>query len=175
MDLVAHLTSDPGPDTLTNGYDVLEGTMNLVQAIYLNNAVAPFDNEKVRQALCYAVDCGCHAGTDRGRPRHQGGLLHVPQLSASISMLLWLTPITHDVEKAKELLTEAGYPNGFTFTIKVPSNYTPHVNTALVLKEQLAAGGHYRRDRADRLELLARPTFTPSREFEGTVVGFDAS
>ena len=30
--------------------------MNLVQAIYLNNAVAPFDNVKVRQALCYAVD-----------------------------------------------------------------------------------------------------------------------
>ena len=39
-DLVAHLTSDQ-VNTLTNGYDVLEGTMNLVQAIYLNNAVAP--------------------------------------------------------------------------------------------------------------------------------------
>ena len=30
--------------------------MNLVQALYLNNAEAPFDNEKVRQALCYAID-----------------------------------------------------------------------------------------------------------------------
>lgn len=29
--------------------------MNLVQALYLNNKVKPFDNEKVRQALCYAV------------------------------------------------------------------------------------------------------------------------
>ena len=42
-------------NNLSNGYKVLEGTMNLVQAIYLNNAVAPFDNVKVRQALCYAV------------------------------------------------------------------------------------------------------------------------
>lgn len=30
--------------------------MNLVQALYLNNAAEPFNNEKVRQALCYAVD-----------------------------------------------------------------------------------------------------------------------
>ncbi|MFQ9410860.1 MAG: ABC transporter substrate-binding protein [Evtepia gabavorous] len=30
--------------------------MNLVQALYLNNDVEPFDNEKVRQAMCYAVN-----------------------------------------------------------------------------------------------------------------------
>ena len=30
--------------------------MNLVQAVYLNNAVAPFDNQQVRQALCCAID-----------------------------------------------------------------------------------------------------------------------
>ena len=42
LDLVAHLTIDQ-VNNLTNGYQVLEGTMNLVQAMYLNNAVAPFD------------------------------------------------------------------------------------------------------------------------------------
>lgn len=30
--------------------------MNLVQAIYLNNQAKPFDNQLVRQALCYAID-----------------------------------------------------------------------------------------------------------------------
>ena len=30
--------------------------MNLVQALYLNNAAEPFTDERVRQALCYAVD-----------------------------------------------------------------------------------------------------------------------
>lgn len=30
--------------------------MNLVQAVYLNNARAPFDNEKVRQAMSYAIN-----------------------------------------------------------------------------------------------------------------------
>ena len=54
LDLVAHLTADQ-ISTLSNGYDVLEGTMNLVQAIYLNHAVKPFDDVRVRQALCYAL------------------------------------------------------------------------------------------------------------------------
>ena len=30
--------------------------MNLVQALYLNNDQAPFDDVRVRQALCYAID-----------------------------------------------------------------------------------------------------------------------
>jgi peptide/nickel transport system substrate-binding protein len=34
-----------------------EGTMNLVQALYLNNKVAPFDTKlRSGQALCYALD-----------------------------------------------------------------------------------------------------------------------
>ena len=34
----------------------------------------------------------------------------------------------YDVEKAKSLLAEAGYPDGFSMTITIPSNYTPHMN-----------------------------------------------
>ena len=44
-----------------------------------------------------------------------------------------------DLDKAKELLKEAGLENGFTFTIKVPSNYTQHVETAQVIEQQLKA------------------------------------
>ena len=43
-------------DQLGDDFNVAEGTMNLVQAMYLNNAVAHFDAIRVRQALCYAVD-----------------------------------------------------------------------------------------------------------------------
>ena len=35
---------------------IFEGGMNLVQALYLNNAQKPFDDVKVRQAMCYAVN-----------------------------------------------------------------------------------------------------------------------
>ncbi|MBQ1603896.1 MAG: ABC transporter substrate-binding protein, partial [Oscillospiraceae bacterium] len=55
VDLYAHLPSNYASQ-LTEGFQIIEGTMNLVQAVYLNNAVEPLNNEKVRQALCYAID-----------------------------------------------------------------------------------------------------------------------
>ncbi len=55
VDVFAHLTTTQVPQ-LGDGFHVEEGTMNLVQALYLNNAEEPFDDVRVRQALCYAVD-----------------------------------------------------------------------------------------------------------------------
>lgn len=42
----------------------------------------------------------------------------------------------YDVEKAKALLAEAGYPNGFDVTITLPSGNTVAASIATVLKEQ---------------------------------------
>ena len=56
LDLVAHLSSDQILQIDTRDYNIEEGSMNLVQALYLNNAEAPFDDVRVRQALCYAID-----------------------------------------------------------------------------------------------------------------------
>ena len=55
VDICAHLTSAQTAQ-LGDDFTVAEGTMNLVQAVYLNNARAPFDNEKVRQAMSYAIN-----------------------------------------------------------------------------------------------------------------------
>ena len=55
VDIVAHMTEQQVKG-LSKDYTVLEGTMNLVQALYLNNAEGPLADVRVRQALCYAVD-----------------------------------------------------------------------------------------------------------------------
>lgn len=55
VDLCSKLTSAQTAQ-LSDSYTILEGTMNLVQAVYLNNNAAPFDNEKVRQAISYAIN-----------------------------------------------------------------------------------------------------------------------
>ena len=55
IDMFARLTTTQASQ-LGDQFNVLEGTMNLVQAMYLNNAQAPFDSELVRRASCYAVD-----------------------------------------------------------------------------------------------------------------------
>ena len=44
---------------------------------------------------------------------------------------------TYDVDKAKELMAEAGYEDGFDITITVPSNYQKHIDTAQVIAQQL--------------------------------------
>ena len=56
IDMVNHLTIDQVDTVMNEDYKVLEGTMNLVQALYLNNAAEPFSNELVRQALCHAIN-----------------------------------------------------------------------------------------------------------------------
>ena len=76
--------------------------------------------------------------------------------------------------KAKELLTQAGYPDGFDMTISVPNNYQPHMDTAEVVAEQLREAG---------IRVTIQPvewstwldTIYNGRQFQATVVGVDAA
>ncbi|MBQ9661676.1 MAG: ABC transporter substrate-binding protein [Oscillospiraceae bacterium] len=140
LDLVAHLSSDQTVQLDSGAFKIEEGSMNLVQALYLNNAEKPFDDVRVRQALCYAVDKQAVidlAFDGYGIPL---GTSMFPSFSKYYDESL-TDYYTLNLEKAKELLTEAGYPDGFEMTITVPSNYTPHVNTATVLVELLREAG----------------------------------
>lgn len=172
LDLVAHLTMDQ-VNNLTNGYTVLEGTMNLVQALYLNNAATPFNDVRVRQALCYAVDVPAMMDlTADGHGVRVGSSMY-PAFGKYFDPAL-ADAYPHDVEKAKELLAEAGYPNGFEFTIIVPSNYTPHVDTATVLVEQLKEAGITARVQTVDWNTWVADVYG-NRNFVATVCGFDAS
>lgn len=135
IDLCMHLTSTQTAQ-LTDGFNIEEGSMNLVQALYLNNAVAPFDNVLVRQALSYGID--------------KQGIIDLAFDGYGIPLGTSMFPsfqkyydetltdyYPHDPAKAKDLLNEAGYPNGFSMEITVPSNYQPHVDAAQVIVEQL--------------------------------------
>ena len=139
IDLFSHLTTTQAAQ-LGDDFQILEGTMNLVQALYLNNAVEPFNNETVRQALCYAVDKQQIidlAFDGYGSPI--GSSMYPAFQKYFVEDLTDYYP--YDPERAMELLAEAGYPDGFSMTITVPSNYQPHIDTAQVLVEQLKAVG----------------------------------
>ena len=172
VDLAMHLTVSQ-TQNLDERYNVLEGTMNLVQALYLNNAVAPFDDVRVRQALCYAIDRDAILElTADGHGTKLGSSMY-PAFTKYFDDSL-TDYYTYDPEKAKELLTEAGYPNGFTMTITVPSNYAPHVDTAQVLVEQLGAVGITVEIEEVEWNTWLQRTYT-ERDFQSTVVGFDAA
>ena len=116
--------------------------MNLVQALYLNNDVKPFDNEKVRQAMCYAVNVDEHPRPDRATataPRSAPPSI-LPSPSTLTHSLADAYPYDRGQGQSSCWLTP-GMPMASAMTITVPSNYTPHVNVAQVLVEQLAAVG----------------------------------
>ncbi len=147
--------------------------MNLVQALYLNHTVAPLDNVKVRQALSCALDKDAVidlAFDGYGAPI--GSSMYPAFGKYFMDELTYYYP--HDPEKAKALLAEAGYPDGFDLTITVPSNYTPHVDTAQVVAEQLKAVGVNA-----EIQLVEWGTWVSDvyqgRNFQSTICGFDAS
>ena len=172
IDLCAHLTSTQVAQ-LGENFDVAEGTMNLVQALYLNNAEKPFDDVRVRQALCYAVDKQeiiDLAFDGYGSPI---GSSMYPAFGKYFDDSL-TNYYTKDVEKAKALLAEAGYPDGFDMTITVPSNYKPHMDTAEVLVQQLAQIGVNATIEPIEWESWVSDVYA-GRQFQSTVVGVDAS
>lgn len=172
IDLCAHLTSAQAAQ-LNSNFKVLEGTMNLVQAIYLNNQAKPFDNQLVRQALCYAIDRqGIMDMVADGHGTAVGSSIYPAFTKYFLPDLVDKYP--HSVEKAKELLAQAGYPNGFDMTISVPNNYQPHMDTAEVVAEQLREAG---------IRVTIQPvewstwldTIYNGRQFQSTLVGVDAA
>ena len=172
IDMFARVTTAQASQ-LSDQFDVLEGTMNLVQALYLNHDVEPFNDVRVRQALCYAIDkqnildfVSDGKGTPIGSSVYPAfGKYYMPELNDTYAQ---------NIEKAKELLTEAGYPDGFTMEITVPSNYTQHVDTSQVIKEQLKQIGVTANINLVEWDTWLSETYI-NRNYQSTVVGVDAS
>ncbi|MGJ8529555.1 ABC transporter substrate-binding protein [Maritalea sp.] len=112
----------PAPESLAifdadPRYNVLQGSTEGETIISINNGKAPFNNLKVRQAIAHALDRkaiidGAMFGF--GTPIGTHFAPHHPYYVD----LLGTYP--RDIEKAKALLAEAGYPNGLKAAFKLP-------------------------------------------------------
>jgi peptide/nickel transport system substrate-binding protein len=92
----------------------------------LNTTKKPLSNVKVRQAINYAVDKSSVLNATGGK---QFATISNSILPATVSGHVDYDPYPSadnagDAAKAKQLLTEAGYPNGFTLTLDVRANET---------------------------------------------------
>lgn len=140
IDIYPYLT-DSQTSELKDSFQILAAPSNVVQALFLNNAEAPLDNVKVRQAICYALDKDSVNEFVMGGNSTPVSSAMLPTLKEYYVELNDMYGTGANIEKAKQLLTEAGYPNGIDLEITVPSNYEVHVQTAEVIAEQLKAAG----------------------------------
>jgi len=172
IDIASHFTVDQIRQ-LSDDFYYVEGSMNLVQGLFLNNAVAPLDDIRVRQALNYAIDVQqimAILADGRGTPIGSG--LH-PGLTRFFNADV-VDFYPHNTERAMELLAEAGHAGGFDLNITVPAVYTPHVITAEVIVEQLRAVGV--RATINQVEWTYWLSEVNSgRNFEATIIGLAAS
>lgn len=136
------ITSVQSPDSLAQfagnpAYTVTEGASTTKELLAYNDRVAPFDNVQVRKALARATDKAKLLNSIWGE---YGTLIgsFVPPTDP------WYVDLTgvdaYDPESAKALLAEAGYPDGFTFTLDTP-DYDPHPLVAQFLQTEYAKIG----------------------------------
>jgi peptide/nickel transport system substrate-binding protein len=107
----------------------------------INNQKKPFDDKRVRQALNYAVNKDAIV---RDVLKGTGALSRGPVLPGTWGADSALKGYPYDPAKAKQLLAEAGYPNGFSTTLWVPesgSGMQSPVAMSTVIQSNLKAVG----------------------------------
>jgi peptide/nickel transport system substrate-binding protein len=82
----------------------------------------PFKDRRVRQAMNHAVDREAIVKDILGG---NGRLAAQPGNPASFGYDPGIRPYAYDPARARQLLTEAGYPNGFEFTLEVITGALP--------------------------------------------------
>jgi len=107
-----------------------------VRTFGFNNTRAPFDDVRVRQAVALAIDRNeIIAMAEFGMGTPSGP---IPVAATDWALPLDKLPMnTPSYEKAKALLKEAGYPNGFSFNIVCSATYEGGLDVAQVIQSEL--------------------------------------
>ena len=136
----ASVTGAMLPQLNPRDFDIFPFYSNMVQLMALNNAHPPLDDVRVRQAVNYALDLQGIIDTAFFGQGEPSGSPLIPGLQNVYNESL-RDPYPRDVQRARRLLEEAGFPNGFHLEITVASPFTMHVDTAQVIVNQLREAG----------------------------------
>lgn len=124
----------------TNGYFIQKSSspsMAYVIGFNCNDPSDPFSDVRVRQAISYAIDseqivntCFTFNGTVADQLDPVGGTYHNENIN----------PYDVDIDKAKALLAEAGYPNGFTTKLTTMNQWNLPLPVQMIAEQLKAIG-----------------------------------
>ncbi len=107
-----------------------------VRTFGFNTTRKPFDDVRVREALALALDRNeilTTAEFGMGQPTGP-----IPVAATQWALPLSKLPYSsQDIARAKALLAQAGYPNGFSFKIVTSSTYEGGLSVAQVIQDEL--------------------------------------
>jgi len=104
----------------------------------MNNSRKPFTDVRVRRALTHAIN---KADVLKGAMFGMGKILGTNVDPLNPYYVDLATAMPHDPAKAKKLLTEAGYPNGFDAVLRVSPQYQYTVRSGEIIVDQLRKVG----------------------------------
>ncbi len=120
-----------------SGVKIIKSPSIVHRYMSMNMNVKPFDNPKVREAINYAInkEALCKVAFNGYAVPAEGV---VPQ---GVAYAVKLGPWPYDPAKARALLKEAGYPNGFTTKLWSAYNHTTAQKVIQFLQQQLRQVG----------------------------------
>lgn len=125
--------------------DALKGDSNVVigaeegivvRYLMMNNQKAPFNDVRVRQAINYAINKDAYCAVVKNGYATPAKSV----IGSAVQFYKANDPYPYDIEKAKQLLADAGYPDGFTTSIMF-SNTTANTKQCEFIKQQLEQVG----------------------------------
>lgn len=127
--LIFGITPKDSVDLLASGFDILKSSRSMINYICPDgaNKDSVWSNIKVRQAAEYAIDKKAIASLGSGI---YSPVTHFAN-PGDITYNADLVPRNYDPAKAKALLAEAGYPNGFKSKLLAGTSYNKEILVAL--------------------------------------------
>ncbi len=125
-----------------DGVHVVYGQTAKTEYLLLNCKKPPMDDPKVREAFARAIDVNACVKLAYGSSGNPAQAFIVPGIPGyNVETYQKYYGAGHDVEAAKALLAEAGYPNGLDLEISVISANTQHCDMAEAMQAQVAEAG----------------------------------
>ncbi len=156
--------------TLGSSFKVVSHPANSVFILAMNHARPPFDTLKVRQAIAHAIDKDAIIQAVFNGYAVKLGSNMSPVMARFYQDGLQDT-YPHNPDKAKALLAEIGYPNGFPMTLSVSSHADLYGRTAQIVADQLAKVGIDVTIETVEWGVWLERIYT-NREFDATLIDF---
>jgi peptide/nickel transport system substrate-binding protein len=116
-DLIVRFPREQEPGVVDAGGEVIVADALATAFVRIATDVAPFDDPRVRQALNLAIDVQMIAQALEAESSHRLASFYPDQRAMGFDQDL--EPFSFDPDAARELLTEAGYGDGFSTQIEV--------------------------------------------------------